>query len=116
MTIYGVSQSSGVERRLTIEQGGEGVVLAITDHVGDKERARILVQADDILDAVTNPPTGGSTVRGIVPPHGTTLLLEIDVRRNEVLLRVHNGSESGTDVAVGLDDFQDGLEGVINRA
>src|SRR5271156_4776217 len=105
MTIYGVSQSSGVERRLTMEQGGEGVVLAIIDHGAEKERARILVQADDLLDAVTNPPTGGSSVRGIVPPHGATLLLEIDVHGNDVLLRVHAGSEPGTDVAVGLDDF-----------
>jgi hypothetical protein len=116
MTIYGVSQSSGVERRLAIELGGEGVVLTITDHVGEKERERILVQANDLLDAVTKSPTGGCSLNGISPPHGVAMLLEIDVRRNEVLLRVHAGSGPGTDVAVGLDDFQDGLERVVNRA
>ena len=35
MTIYGLSQSSGVERRLKVERGGEGIVLTITDHAGD---------------------------------------------------------------------------------
>ena len=88
----------------------------ITDHVGEKERERILVRANDLLDAVTEPRTGGSSVNGISPPHGVAMLLEIDVHRNEVLLRVHVGSEPGTDVAVGLDDFQDGLESVVNRA
>ena len=116
MTIYGVSQSSGVERRLAIELGGEGVVLTITDHVGEKERERILVQANDLLDAVTEPLVSGSSVNGISPPHGVAMVLEIVVHRNEVLLRMHTGSGPGTDVAVGLDDFQDGLERVINRA
>ena len=115
MTIYGVSQSSGVERRLRIERGGEGVVLTITDHVGDKERERILVQPDDLLAAVTNPPAGGSTVEGFSPPHGAKMLLDIQVRRNEVLLRVRADSGEGTDLAVGLDDFQDGLEGAMAR-
>ena len=34
---------------------------------------------------------------------------------NEVLVRVRAGSGEGADVAVGLDDFQDALEGVITR-
>jgi hypothetical protein len=115
MTIYGVSQSSGVERRLKIERGGEGIVLAITDHVGDMERERVLVQPGDLLAAVTEPPAGGATVEGISPPHGAKMLLDIEVRRNEVWLRVHSGSGEGTDVAIGLDDFQDGLEAAIAR-
>jgi hypothetical protein len=115
MTIYGVSQSSGVERRLLVERGGQGVVLTITDHVGGKERARILVQADNLLATIMDPPSGGSTVEGIAPPHGANMLLDVEVRRNEVLLRVRAGSGEGADVAVGLDDFQDALEGAIVR-
>jgi len=114
--IYGVSQSSGVERRLNVERGGQGVVLTITDHIGDKERERILVQAEDLLASITDPPTGGSTVAGISPPHGAKMLLDIDVRRNEVLLRAHSESTEEVDVAVGLDDFQDALEGAITRS
>src|SRR5205809_355785 len=100
MTIYGVSHSSAVERRLTVERGGEGIVLTILDHVGGKERARIMVQGDDLMAAVTNPPAGGSKVEGISPPHGEKMQLGLEVRRNEVLL-TSRGSASGTDIAVG---------------
>jgi hypothetical protein len=115
MTIYGVSQTSGVERRLTVERGGEGVVLAIVDHVGDQERARISVPPDDLLTAITDPPAGGATITGFAPPHGAEMRLSLEVRRNEVLLRADGGPTPGADVAVGLDDLQDALEGVISR-
>jgi len=115
MTIYGISQSSGVERRLRVEMGAQGVVLVISDHVGNKERTRVLVPTDDLLAALTDPPAGGSTIDGISPPHGPKLPLAVEVRRNEVLLCV-DGAEKGTDVAVGLDDLQDALESIINQA
>lgn len=115
MTIYGVSQSSGVERRLKVERGGQGVVLTVIDHIGEKERDRILVQADSLLGAITDPLPGGSKVEGVSPPHGPNMLLDVEVRRNEVLLRLYADSAEGSDVAVGLDDFQDALEGVITR-
>ncbi len=116
MAIYGVSQTTGVERRLTIEQGGEGVVLTIVDHATDKEQQRILVQADDLIAAITDPPAGGTSIDGIAPPHGMKMQLEIEVRRNEILLKMHAGSDAGADIAVGLDDFQDALEGVMKRS
>jgi len=115
MTVYGVSQTSGVERRLKVERGGQGVVLTIVDHVGNKEQDRILVSEDDILAAVMDRPAGGLTVEGTSPIHGTKIQLDVEVRRNEVLLRTHVASVTGTDVAVGLDDFQDALEGVITK-
>jgi hypothetical protein len=113
MTIYGVSQSTGVERRLTVARGGQGVVLTFTDHIQNVERARIMVPADDLLDLVTDPPAGGATLAGMTPPHGADMLLDLEVRRNEVLFRARPVAGEGTDVAVGLDDFQDALEGVI---
>lgn len=105
MTIYGISQSSGVERRLHIENGGEGILLIIADHVGNKERERISVQPDDLLAAITNPP--GSAIEG-VGQGAKKMLLDVKINRNEVLLQAGAG-----DVAVGLDDFQDALEKVI---
>jgi hypothetical protein len=100
---------------LTVERGDEGVVLTLTDHVGSQERGRICVPADDLLSALTDPPGGGSTVDGFVPPHGAKRQLHLEVRRNEVLLRGFGAAVMGADVAVGLDDFQDALEGVITR-
>jgi hypothetical protein len=43
------------------------------------------------------------------------MLLGVEVRRNEVLLKASRVSGEGSDVAVGLDDFQDAMEGVIKR-
>ena len=54
-------------------------------------------------------------VAGIAPPHGVKMLLHVEVRRNEVLLQAGAGSGPGADVAVGLDDFQDALEGAIAK-
>jgi len=116
MTIYGVSQSTGVERRLAIEQGGEGLVLTVTDHATSKEQQRILVQPDDVIAAVTDPPAGGTSIDGVAPPHGMKMQMDIEVRRNEILLNVHAGSDAGADIAVGLDDFQDAREGVMRRS
>jgi hypothetical protein len=113
MTIYGISQSSGVERRLRVERGGEGVVLTLIDHAGGAERERIMVPPDGLLAAVTDRAPGGATLEGRSPPHGAKKWLDVEVRRNEVLLRVHAGPEGGCDVAVGLDDFQDALEKAI---
>ena len=39
--------------------------------------------------------------------------LDFEIRRNEVWLQVHAASEQGWDLAVGLDDFQDALEGAV---
>jgi hypothetical protein len=115
MTIYGISQSSGVERRLKVEMGAHGLVLIFIDHVGDKERDRILVQVDDLLAAITEPPVDGCTVEGISPPNGPKMLLSVEVRRNEVLLKVSGAARESLDIAVGLDDLQDAMEAVIQR-
>jgi hypothetical protein len=110
MTIYGVSQSSGVERRLKVERGGQGVVLTILDHRSGAERERIMVQVDGLLATVIDRPAGCTTIEGIAPPHGANMLLDVEVRRNEVLLQARAASGEAADVAVGLDDFQDALE------
>jgi hypothetical protein len=114
MKIYGVSQSSGVERQLKIERGIDCVVLTLTDTVGLFERGWIKVPGDNLVNAIMNPPTGGSTIEGILQPRVGRTTLDVEVRRNEVWLSVHPGDAA--DIAVGLDDLQDALEGVISRA
>ena len=108
MTIYGVSQTSGVERRLEVAGAGEGVSLGIYDHAGGEERDRIVVPAADLMTAVTERPEAGSTIEGEAA--GARRRLDIQVRYNEVQLRTHGEGQSEWDVAVGLDDFQDALE------
>jgi hypothetical protein len=115
MKIFGVSQSSGVERRLYVERGVDGIVLVIKDHDRGEERERILVQVDDLLAAITDPVPGGRKVEGTSPAHGRKMLLQVEIRRNEVWLTTQSDTGKGADVAVGLDDFQDAVEGAINR-
>jgi hypothetical protein len=114
MRIYGVSQSSGVERRLHLEKGGEGIVLMIADHAGNVERERIMLAPDVLLPAVMEKPEEAVTIEGKSPNLGTKKLLLLEVHGNEVLLTVRSESDEGCDVAVGLDDFQDALEKVIS--
>jgi hypothetical protein len=113
MRIYGVSQSSGAERRLHIDKAGEGIVLMISDHIGNVERERIMVQPDSLMATVMERAPKGITIEGTSPSQGTKKLLDVEVRRNEVLLTIRAESDNGWDAAVGLDDFQDALEKVI---
>ena len=116
MKIFGVSQTSGAERELEVEGGADGIVLTIRDHDGGKEQERISVRADDLLPAITDPSPGGSTVNGTSPAHGWKMQLGVVVRRNEVWLTARPVTGLvATDVAVGLDDFQDALEGAIGQ-
>jgi hypothetical protein len=115
MKVFGVSQSSGVERNLHIERGHEGVVLIIRDPDEDKELERTMVAVDDLLSTITDPAPGGRTVEGIAPGLGSKVLLDVEVRRNEVWITARSASGHQADVAVGLDDLQDALEGTISR-
>jgi hypothetical protein len=116
MKVFGVSQSSGMERRLRVERGKDGVFLRIADHVSNKERASILVKAEDLLAAITDAPAGGITIEGITLPHEGKMQLDIEIRRNEVLLRVRIDAGTDADVAVGLDDLQDAIEQAISKS
>ncbi len=113
MKIHGVSQSSGTERQLTIEKGIDGVVLTILNHSIRKECGRIIVPVQTLVGAILEPRQGGTAIDGLPQPQGAKMSLDIEVRRNEVLLAVRPGDTA--DIAVGLDDLQDALEGVITR-
>ena len=113
MKIYGISQTSGVERRLYVEKGAEGVVLAIADHVGNVERERVMIEPDSLLTTVMDRTPGGVAIEGKDPSNGEKKVLHVEVRRNEILLNVRAASGGECDVAIGLDDFQDALEKAI---
>ena len=70
MKIFGVSQSSGVERVLKIEQGIDGIVLTLADIKGGKERGRIKVNSDAMshkkISRNAPCPCGGGKIS--VPP------------------------------------------------
>ena len=115
MKIFGVSQSSGTERQLKVERGIDGVVLTLTDHVGSVEMGRIKVNGDALIGAIMEPMKGGSIIDSIAQPQEAAKQLVVEVRRNEVLLQIQGEDGVGSDAAVGSDDLQDALEGVINR-
>lgn len=115
MTIYGLSQSTGVERRLKVEKGGQGIVLTVLEHVSGEELGRVMLSGEDLLGSITDPAPGGSKVEGVVPPHGEKVELSVEIRRNEVFLHIRGLPKGSPDVAVGLDDFQDALEGALSR-
>jgi hypothetical protein len=114
MRIFGVSQTSGVERQLKVEKGSDGVSLTVTDSVGLRERGWIIVPGENLVAAIMDRPSSGSTIEGIRQNRGDKTTLKVEVRRNEVQLSLHPADQA--DIAVGLDDLQDALEGVINRA
>jgi hypothetical protein len=109
-TIHGLSQSSGAERLLEV---GAAVLLTVYDRAGGAARVQVVVPGGNLLSAVVGRPAGGARVGGTSPDGGARRLLDVEVRRNEVLLRAGAGSEDGWDVAVGLDDFQAALEEVV---
>ena len=115
MKIFGVSQSSGEERVLKIERGIDGIVLTLGDIKGGKEHGRIKVNSDALVGEILDPVPDGSIIEGIPQAHEGEMRLQIEVKRNEVLLEIRENNGIVADIAVGLDDIQDGLERMTNR-
>ena len=80
MKIYGISQSSGVERQLKIERGLDGVSLTLTDTVGLHERGWIIVSVENLVAAIMDPPAGGFTLEGARQARGERMTLNVEVR------------------------------------
>lgn len=110
MTVYGLSQSTGVERVLEVEQADQGVLFHVHDKIAGPNQERIVVSSETLINTLADPPSGGATIEGVSPTHGATMPMDIDIRGNEVLLCVRPAGGGGWDVAVGLDDFQDAIE------
>ncbi len=113
MMIYGISQSTGVERQLHFVPVREGIILMVSDLKDETKRDRILLQPDDLMGAILERKPGIVTIEGKSPSVGTRKILDMEIRRNEVLLKIQADEKVESDVAVGLDDFQDALEKAI---
>ena len=109
MTIYGLSQTSGAERRLFIDRVDAGVLMEVHDDEVNAGGHKIVVCAADIVAQLNEPDQGGKAIAGTSPVDGTPQALRCEVRGNEVQLWFHIGSEVSSDIAVGFDDFQDAI-------
>lgn len=101
MVIDAVSQSTGAERTVAVEAAASGLVLAVAEK--GAELARVEVPADTLLAVLTDRPAGRQQV-----VDAGRKVLEVEVRRNEVLLAVGTA-----DAAVGLDDLMDAVAAAL---
>ena len=113
MMIYGISQSTGVERQLHFVPVREGIILMVSDLKDETKRDRILLQPDDLMASILERAPGIVSIEGKSPSVGTKKNLDLEIRRNEILLKIHADGKVESDIAVGLDDFQDALEKAI---
>jgi len=113
MIIHGISQTTGEERTMEVGRHDANVLLHIRGGTDDgTDRGKVALSAADIVAALTDPPPGPVALTGTSPLYGTRKHLDMEVRRNEVLLTVRSGEDGGRDIAVGLDDLQDAIEAV----
>jgi hypothetical protein len=105
MLIEGVSQSTGVERRVEVTAAPDGVRLAFRDGKKGNVLAFVIAPADELMTVLSEQPAGPQVIPGDVG--GVARKLEVEVRRNEVWLTV-----GGVDAAVGLDDLMDALAAI----
>lgn len=106
MIIDGISQSTGIERLVEVSAAEAGVRVIIRDRKLGTELAEVTFAADQLMNVLTEQPKGTQTIAG--NSAGTARALEVEVRRNEVLLAI-----GGPDAAVGLDDLMDALAGAL---
>src|SRR5438067_13073968 len=116
MTIYGLSQTSGVERTLDVDKTAAGVLLHSRDGESFGDLDRIVVPSEPLLAALIDRPADRSTIRSASAGGEARKLLDITVRGNEVLLWVRTETGGAWDIAVGFDDFQDALEQASDAA
>ena len=116
MTIHGLSQTTGVERTLEVETTAAGVLLHARDGESYRDIDRIVVAPDLLLAALIDRPAERTTIRGVAAGGEAAKLLDITVRRNEVMLWVRTETGNAWDIAVGFDDFQDALEEASDAA
>jgi hypothetical protein len=116
MTIYGLSQTNGVERTLDVEKTAAGVLLHSRDGESYRDIDRIVVEAEPLLTALIDRPAERTTIPSVSAEGEASKLLDITVRGNEVMLWVRTETGNAWDVAVGFDDFQDALEAASDAA
>src|SRR6478735_1391354 len=86
MMIYGLSQTSGVERTLTVEPSPAGVRLQSRD--SDRDLDAVVVPTDALMTALIDRPAERTTIDAMSADGQPGRQLDITVRRNEVMLWV----------------------------
>jgi len=112
MTIYGLSQTTGIERTLEVDAIPAGVRLHSRDDESYRDIDKIVVAPEPLLAALIDRPTERTTIPSVSAAGEASKLLDMTVRGNEVMLWVRTETGNGWDIAVGFDDFQDALEEV----
>jgi hypothetical protein len=116
MTIYGVSPTDGTERTLSVETTTAGLVLQVRDPEGYGDLDQIVVPPDLLLAALIDRPFERTIIKSEDAKGEARKLLDMEIRRNEVLLWVRTETGRTWDIAVGFDDFQDALEQASDAA
>lgn len=114
MMIYGLSQTTGVERTLTVDASSAGVRLQSRD--SDRDLDAIVVPTDALMSALIDQPADRTTLDAVTADGQPAGQLDITVRRNEVMLWARTPAGDAWDIAVGFDDFQDALEQASDAA
>jgi hypothetical protein len=112
MTIYGLSQTTGIERTLDIDAIPTGVRLHSRDGESYRDIDKIVVPSEPLLTALMDRPAERTTIPSVSVDGEASKLLDMTVRGNEVMLWVRTETGNAWDIAVGFDDFQDALEEV----
>ncbi len=117
MLIYGLSQTSGIERTLDVQRTEAGVRLQARDAKGGGgDRDIIVVSPDALVSALIDRPAELTTLEGESADREPRQRLDVAVRGNEVTLAVRTETGHGWDIAVGFDDFQDALGSALDAA
>jgi len=74
------------------------------------------VPTEPLLAALIDRPTERSTIKAAEARGEARKFLDLEIRRNEVLLWVRTETGQNWDIAVGFDDFQDALEQASDAA
>jgi hypothetical protein len=112
MTIYGLSQTTGIERTLEVDATSAGIRLHSRDEDGSPDVDNIVVASEPLLAALMDRPAQRTTIPSVSAAGEASQSLDMTVRGNEVMLWVRTESGNSWDIAVGFDDFQDALEEV----
>lgn len=103
--IEGVSQTTGVERRVEVTAAPEGVRVAIRDGKKGTVLGFVTAPTDELMTVLSEQPHGPTAIPGDTA--GARQVLGVEVRRNEVWL-----TAGAVDAAVGLNDLMDALAAV----
>ena len=88
MTIYGLSQTTGIERTLEVDATSAGIRLHSRDEDGSPDMDNIVVASEPLLAALMDRPAQRTTIPSVSAAGEASQSLDMTVRGNEVMLWV----------------------------